>query len=135
MDHGIATSLEPFVGWTVTALSALLGFAVGCAWLLSVPNPRRRRRSAVVDLLWTLTSAVAIIAALLTFEDLLWRDHQQRFETGLEAAWDQLAEVDGTRLVSLNCPPGKAVPPSQLDPTFAVAKGARRALLPARSRR
>jgi hypothetical protein len=99
VDSEIAMSYEQFVNWPVVTASMCLGFALGLAWLLCAKRDPRRRRSALIDLAWTMTSGIGIVTAVWAFNDLIWQDYQHVHEEHLKAAWDQLASLNGAQLV------------------------------------
>lgn len=108
-------SMSWFASWWFCSLAALFGFGVALRGLLHTSSAARRRLSAGIDLLWTSTSAASIAVALLAFGQLLWKDHSQQWDEALRSSWDQLASLDGARLVAANCPGGIAVADAQLD--------------------
>lgn len=114
MNAEIAQSMEGFVTWWSCAGCLAFGFVAALCWLLSWGGNSRRRLSALIDFVWTSTSAASIAVALLAFGDLVWKAYEQQNEVAFRAGWDQLVQLDSTQLLALNCAGGKPVPDAEL---------------------
>lgn len=120
MTPEIAQSIEEFVSWKVCIFYMVVAFGGGIYFLLNLGGNSRRRTSALIDLLWTLTSAASISSALFVFGDLVWKAHESRYEAILHDGYDQLSQLNSAELVALNCPSAKPVPDAQLDLSASI---------------
>lgn len=120
MNAEIAQSMEGFVSWWSCAGCLAFGFVAALRGLLSLRGNSRRRVSALIDFVWTSTSAASIAVALLSFGDLVWKAYEQQSEVAFLAGLDQLVQLNSTQLLALNCADGKSVPDAQLRLSDAI---------------
>lgn len=106
MDIAFVDQIFRFARWEICLPSGITGFLVALFWLCANVDLTRRRISALIDLVWTSLSVIGIVSALIVFGDLTWKAHSERQTQQIHLAWDKLAEIDGAKLVALNCPNG-----------------------------
>ena len=116
MDVEMAEELFRFARWEACLFMGILGFGLALRWLCVNVETGRRRLSAVIDLLWTSLSVIGIVSALVIFGELTWKAHTERHTEQMRIAWDKLAEIDGAKLVELNCEKGRLDPDALRDP-------------------
>jgi hypothetical protein len=114
LDAQIADAILPFTLWWVNVIAVLTGFCVALFFLCRREGDARRRISAGIDFFWTCFSCVSIIGALIVFGDLAYKGYLDLNTKHYRIAWDKLAQIDGKKLVLLNCPNGKPVADKQL---------------------
>ncbi|KQV53204.1 hypothetical protein ASC95_10595 [Pelomonas sp. Root1217] len=107
--------MEDFVSWKICIFFLVAGFAIALYFLLNMKGNSRRRASALIDFLWTATSAAGIAAALLVFGDFVWKAHETKYHATLLTGYDRLSQLDSAQLIALNCSGAKPVADAQLD--------------------
>lgn len=114
MNPEIADAILPYTRWWVNVLAALAGFCAALYFLYRQEPDMRRRLSAAIDLIWTCFSCISIIGALVVFGETAYKGYLDLNAKDYRIAWDKLAQVDGKKLVSLNCPNSKPIADKQL---------------------
>lgn len=114
MDAQIADAILPFTLWWVNVITVFTGFCVALLFLCRREGDARRKISAWIDFFWTSFSCVGIIGALIVFGDLAYKGYLDLNTKHYRIAWDKLAQIDGQKLMLLNCPNGKPVADKQL---------------------
>ena len=99
--------MENFVTWKICIVVIFLAFVLSGYWLLKSGGIVRRRKSSLIDLIWTSTSAIAIFAALWNFSDIIRSEYQQQIDSRFLAGLDEIVKADGKMLISLNCRDGR----------------------------
>ena len=115
LDPQVAQSMEDFVSWPIFISSGVAGLVLTTFLLLGAAGNVRRRLSAGIDFVWTMASLASIVAAMLTFSDLVWQGYQRQFDAAFQRSFEQLSHVEGSALVAANCPGGKALPDADLE--------------------
>ena len=113
-DLETAELMLRYVNWWTCVIATLLGLILGMYFLCRRTGVSRRRCSATIDLMWTGISGMSIVAALIVVGDLAWKSYQDQQSVQWRAVWDKLTLLDAAKLVSLNCPSGKAIAEPQL---------------------
>ena len=116
MGVEIADQIFMFARWDICLLAGIAGFAAALWWLFNYTNLARRRISALIDFAWTSLSTIGIASALVVVGDLTWNAHAERQTHQVRRAWDALTEIDGAKLMELNCAKDVPAADSMLSP-------------------